>query len=55
MTVSTYMDVYGRILEYNNGIVIYVKNMQGFLKGTVMYLEGIHMYIKVDECIFNDR
>jgi hypothetical protein len=26
-TVSTYMDVYGSILEYSNGIVIYVKSM----------------------------
>jgi hypothetical protein len=25
MTVSIYMEVYGRILEYNNGIIIYVK------------------------------
>jgi hypothetical protein len=27
MTVSTYMDVYGRILEYSIDIVIYVKSM----------------------------
>jgi hypothetical protein len=26
-TVSMYMDVYGRILEYSNGIVLYVKSM----------------------------
>jgi hypothetical protein len=27
MTVSTYKDVYGRILEYSIDIVIYVKSM----------------------------
>jgi hypothetical protein len=25
MVISTYTKVYGRILEYNNGIIIYVK------------------------------
>jgi hypothetical protein len=25
------------------------------LEGTVMYLEGIHMYIKTLECLFNGR
>jgi hypothetical protein len=27
MTVSTNIEVYGRILEYSNGIEIYVKSM----------------------------
>jgi hypothetical protein len=40
-------NVYGRILEYTNGIVIYVKSMYvRFLEGIVMYLEGIRKYIK---------
>jgi hypothetical protein len=39
------MDVYGRILEHNNGIVICQKYVR-FLEGTIMYLEGIRMYIK---------
>jgi hypothetical protein len=40
MTVSMYMDVYGRILEYSIDIVMYIR----FLEGT--YLKGTHMYIK---------
>jgi hypothetical protein len=45
MTISTYMDVYGRILEYSNGCNICQKYVR-FLEGTIMYLEGIRMYIK---------
>jgi hypothetical protein len=27
MIVSTYVEAYGRILKYDNGIIIHVKNM----------------------------
>jgi hypothetical protein len=45
------MDVYGSILEYSNVCQKYVR----FLEGTIMYLEGIRMYIKTQQCIFSDK
>jgi hypothetical protein len=58
MTVSTYMDVYGRILEYNNGIVIYIQNMQGFWKVLsciwkvyICILKYNNIFLMINRCI----